>query len=131
MKQIAAGPFLRLAGLVLLLASPFTFADGHSRNGTFSGLSNHVTTGSVSVVKEGDGYVIVLGEDFMFDGAPDPKVALGKNGEYDPSTLIELLRSNSGTQTYLVPAGIEVEAFNEVYIWCEKYSVGLGVAPII
>ena len=130
MKPCTSLLYLRLAGLVLLLASSFTFADGHARNGTFSGLSNHLATGSVSVVKEGDGYVIVLGEDFMFDGAPDPKVALGKDGEYDPSTLIELLRSNSGTQSYQVPAGIDVEAFNEVYIWCEKFSVGLGVAPI-
>lgn len=130
MKTLVSGLSLRLATLVLLFASSLAIADGHVRNGTFSGLSDHATTGSVSVVKEGDSYVIVLGDDFMFDGAPDPKVALGKDGKYDPSTLIELLRSNSGTQSYQVPAGIDVESFNEVYIWCEKYSVGLGVASI-
>lgn len=115
---------------VVVLTSSSTFAADMARSGTFTGLSNHVTTGTASIVKEDSGYFIVLGDDFTFDGAPDPKVALGKDGKYDPSTLIELLRSNSGAQKYAVPASIDVSEFNEVYIWCEKYSVGLGVAAL-
>ena len=105
-------------------------ADDSARGGMFTGLNGHATTGAVTIEKSGDGYQIVLGEDFSFDGAPDPKVALGKDGEFDPSTLIELLRSNTGAQTYEVPAGIDISAYNEVYIWCEKYTVGLGVAQV-
>jgi len=89
-----------------------------------------VTLGSATLVKTAAGYVIELGDDFSFDGAPDPKVALGKDGKYDPATLIDVLRSNSGAQSYDVPSSINASTYNEVYIWCEKFSVGLGVASI-
>ncbi len=125
-----AGVLASVAAAVVLLTSSLVFADGHSRSGTFTGLSNHVTTGDVSVVSGADGVQIVLAANFSFDGAPDPKVALGKDGEYDPATLIEPLRSNSGEQTYQVPASINAADYNEVYIWCEKFSVGLGVATL-
>ena len=98
--------------------------------GEFKGLSNHVTTGQVEVVKTANGYVIKLADNFNFDGAPDPKVAFGANGKYDSSTLIAPLKSNTGAQTYEVPASIDVSKYNEVYIWCEKFNVGLGVASI-
>jgi len=119
-----------LIAFFLVLSSMASVAAGGERTGSFSGLNNHVTSGMVSVVINGDNAVIELGEDFTFDGAPDPKIALGKDGEYDPATLIEPLRSNSGAQSYAVPAGINVADYNEVYIWCERYSVGLGVAGI-
>jgi len=119
-----------VAVVALLTASWVVNADGAIRSGSFSGLNNHITEGMVKVVVKGDMAVIELGADFSFDGAPDPKVALGKNGQYDPATLIEPLRSNSGAQTYQVPASINVGDYNEVYIWCEKFSVGLGVAAI-
>ncbi len=125
-----AGRLASVTAVVVLLASSLVFADGQPRSGTFKGLSNHVTTGDVSIVSGADGVQIVLAANFSFDGAPDPKVALGKDGEYDPATLIEPLRSNSGEQSYQVPASINVADYNEVYIWCEKFSVGLGVASL-
>ncbi len=129
MKFVALIPKLVLA-TSLFFAATVSFADGHSRSGTFKGLSNHETLGTATLVKTDSGYVIELGADFSFDGAPDPKVALGKDGKYDPSTIIELLRENSGAQSYKVPSSIDASAYNEVYIWCEKFSVGLGVASI-
>jgi len=122
MKFATVLPKVALA-LSLLFTTMFVNADGASRSGTFTGLNNHVTLGTATVVQTDSGYVIELGEDFSFDGAPDPKVALGNDGKYDPATLIEPLRDNKGAQSYKVPG-------NEVYIWCEKFSVGLGVASI-
>ena len=123
-----AGALVSVSAAIVLLASSLAFADG--RTGTFKGLSNHVTTGDVSIVSGADGVQILLASNFTFDGAPDPKVALGKDGKYDPATLIEPLRSISGEQSYQVPASINVADYNEVYIWCEKFSVGLGVASL-
>ncbi|MEM0948401.1 MAG: DM13 domain-containing protein [Pseudomonadota bacterium] len=107
-----------------LAASP-AFAGGHGRLGTFVGASNHVTTGTAEIA----GDTITLLDDFTFDGAPDPKVALGNNG-YDSSTLMGALQSNSGKQSYKVPAGIDTGNYNEVWIWCERFNVPLGVAKI-
>jgi hypothetical protein len=121
---------LSAAAMLAFIVMASSANAGDARQGSFKGLSNHVTTGTVTLVKVDDSYVIELGTDFVFDGAPDPKVAFGKDGKYDPATLIELLRANTGAQSYVVPASINPEDFNEIYIWCEKYSVGLGVASI-
>ncbi len=101
-----------------------------SRSGNFKGLNNHTVTGTATIVKTDSGYQIQLSEDFTFDGAPDPKIALGTDGSYDHSTIIRLLDSNTGAQTYDVPASIDVSKYNEVHIWCEKFAVGLAVAPV-
>ena len=118
-----------IAAATLPLAGP-VLAGGHGRIGKFTGLSNHVTTGRAELVKSDGGGSVELMADFTFDGAPDPKVALGKDGVYDPKTLSGALKSNSGASTYQLPAGINPDDYNEVYIWCEKFNVGLGVAPL-
>ncbi len=116
--------------IALVLPGQQLLAGEMKQSGEFKGLNNHITTGMVEVVKTDAGYVIKLADNFSFDGAPDPKVAFGTDGEYDASTLIAPLKSNSGAQSYDVPASIDVSKYNEVYIWCEKFSVGLGVASI-
>lgn len=111
-------------GLAALPATSL-FAGGHGRLGTFKGASNHVTTGTAEVA----GNQVHLLADFTFDGAPDPKVALGKDG-FDKSTLMGPLASNSGKSSYAIPAGIDPSDYNEVWIWCEKFNVPLGVAKL-
>ena len=101
------------------------FAGGHGRLGTFRGASNHVTTGTAEVA----GNQVNLLADFTFDGAPDPKVALGRDG-YDARTLMGRLKSNSGASSYTIPAGIDPAQYNEVWIWCERFNVPLGVAKL-
>lgn len=128
-RPVAAVLFL-IGGMALCASTASVQAAETVRSGSFSGLSNHTTQGTASIVKTADGYAIVLGDDFVFDGAPDPKVALGKDGSFDASTLLAPLQSDSGMQTYPIPLSIDVARFNEIYIWCEKYSVGLGVAPL-
>ena len=55
---------------------------------------------------------------------------LGATDKYDPATLMGPLTSNTGASTYEVPAGINVDDYNEVWIWCDKFSVPLGVAKL-
>ena len=109
----------------LVAAPTVAFAGGHGRLGTFTGASGHVTTGGAEI----SGNTVTLLADFNFDGAPDPKVALGRNG-YDKNTLLGKLKKNSGKQSYKVPASIDTSGYNEVWIWCEKFNVPLGVAKI-
>lgn len=113
-----------IAGLTVAAAP--AFAGGHGRLGNFRGLSNHITTGTAEIAADG----VQLLEDFTFDGAPDPKVALGKDGVYDPATLMGPLESNTGASKYALPAGINPADYNEVYIWCERFNVPLGVAEV-
>ncbi len=113
-----------------LLAFPFQSFAETQLQGSFVGASDHVTTGTVTVIKENDGYVVVLGSDFSLDGAPDPKVGFGTAGKYDIKSQLGHLNSNTGEQRYKIPADLNIESYDEIYIWCEKFSVPLGVAKI-
>lgn len=97
-----------------------------SKNGSFKGQSNHVTKGSVSV----SGNKIKLQDSFWFDGAPDPRVALGKNGKFISGTDFAVLKKNAGAQSYSIPANLQGTEFDTVVIWCRKFSVPLGYAQL-
>jgi hypothetical protein len=100
------------------------------REGTFSGRSNHVTSGSVQIIEEDGRYFVELGDDFELDNGPDPRVAFGKDGTYDPETKLGALLNLKGKQRYAVPSVWDHNLYNEVYIWCDVASVPLGVAPL-
>ncbi|MEM6889364.1 MAG: DM13 domain-containing protein [Pseudomonadota bacterium] len=99
--------------------------------GGFVGKSNHIITGSVTIEKNDDGsHSVTLSEDFSLDGAPDPRVGFGKDGNYVLATDLGELKSLTGGQTYHVPAAIDVAGFDALYIWCLQFSVPLGVAAL-
>ena len=101
------------------------------RSGMFEGRSNHVSSGGVELQKTvSGGYVVVLGEDFMLDGGPDPHVALGRNGEYDAETELGMLKELNGKQFYAIPASIDAASVTEVFLWCNVADVPLAVATL-
>ncbi len=123
MRPTLAASFL---GAFLLLAALPASAGDVIAKGSFIGASDHVTTGGVHVTANS----VDLQEDFSLDGAPDPKVGFGKDGVFDPDTTLDALQSKTGAQSYEVPDDIDPNAYDEVYIWCEKFSVPLGVAKL-
>ncbi|MCA0908101.1 DM13 domain-containing protein [Ruegeria marisrubri] len=123
-KAAATGAALALVGTRAALAG------GAEKKGTFEGRSNHVTSGSVKLVKDGGRYIVELGDDFSLDGGPDPRVAFGKDGTYAPDTKLGALLNLTGSQSYAVPPTMDVSGYNEVYIWCEVAGVPLGVASL-
>lgn len=98
--------------------------------GTFSGLSNHVTSGSVRIVEEEGRTFVDLGEDFSLDGGPDPRVYFGANGAKSQDGYLGALVALTGKQRYAVPPTLSLADFTEVYIWCDVADVPLGVASI-
>jgi hypothetical protein len=98
--------------------------------GRFKGLKGHVTTGTASIIRSGNSWAVSLGSDFTFDGAPDPQIAFGNKGHYTKGTNFAKLRKNKGAQVYVVPPKLDVGDYLEVYIWCEKFTVPLGVAKL-
>ncbi len=124
--------FVATVGLLLLGLLPLSAQAGDTviASGEFTGASDHVTTGGVSIVTADDGTYVVLGDDFSLDGAPDPHVSLGKDGTYDAATEAGLLENLTGPGRYKLPAGIDASRYDQVYIWCVKYSVPLGVAQL-
>ncbi|WP_299153796.1 DM13 domain-containing protein [uncultured Tateyamaria sp.] len=123
--------------LIAITAATISFspvlAGDHSSvaSGTFTGASDHITTGGVQIIKTADGgAVVILDTDFSLDGAPDPRVGFGNDGTYVDVTDLGELQQLTGLQIYIVPPTVNVDDFNEVYIWCKQFSVPLGVAGI-
>lgn len=127
LKQIA-GAFA-MFGLIALATPDAATAGEVIKTATFTGASKHVTVGTVEIVKDGDVTKIVFADDFSLDGAPDPKVAWGNDG-YVRGSIFSKLKKLKGAQEYIVPAGTDVAQYNEVWIWCEKFDVPLGVAKL-
>lgn len=98
--------------------------------GMFEGRSNHETSGSVKLIEEDGRTFVELGDDFSLDGGPDPRVAFGRNGEYDPETIMGALLNLTGKQRYAVPPTWSLSDVDQVYIWCEVAGVPLGVASL-
>ena len=124
-------PFQRFAAAAFLLTAVAAQAQEVAvvKQGSFEGRSRHVTTGSAAIVEQDGAHFVSLGRDFAFDGAPDPKVALGQDG-YRKDTLLGPLRSDAGAQSYALPEGLDPAAYNEIWIWCERFDVPLGVATL-
>ena len=56
--------------------------------------------------------------------------AFGKDGAYVDGTDLGLLKNLNGSQSYIVPASLNIDHFNELYIWCLKFAVPLAVAEL-
>ncbi|WP_282060954.1 DM13 domain-containing protein [Roseobacter litoralis] len=90
-----------------------------------------MTPGGVQVIKTADGgALVILDSDFSLDGAPDPRVGFGRDGKYVATSDVGKLENLTALQTYVVPARINIDDFNEVYIWCRQFNVPLGIATL-
>ena len=91
----------------------------------------HITTGGVTITENADGTsTITFDAAFSLDGAPDPQVGFGKDGTFSSTSNLGPRKSITGAQSYIVPAGLDISDFNELYIWCVKFAVPLGVAQL-
>ena len=99
-------------------------------NGTFTGASDHETRGTVRIVQTENGYELRLGDDFYLDGAPTPVLGFGVEGEYVHATQFADLDRKRGSQSYKLPVGFNPAKVTEVFVWCERFDIPLGVARL-
>ncbi|MDA8586415.1 DM13 domain-containing protein [Rhodobacteraceae bacterium] len=131
MKSLLSITAVATVFAISALGPTLASAEEAAATGTFTGANDHITTGGVSVVKTpGGGAVVILDADFSLDGAPDPSVGFGIDGEYVKASDLGDLVNIGGLQAYVVPASVNVDDFNEVYIWCDQFNVSLGVASL-
>lgn len=105
--------------------------------GTFRSLE-HGTTGVVRLVELEDGSRFVRLEELDTSDGPDLRVYLTDQplsddwGVWDDGEFVDLgaLKGNLGDSNYRVPDGLDLSGFRTVVIWCRRFTVGFGVAPI-
>ncbi len=104
-------------------------------SGSFTGVNDYSVAGNASLVRVGD-QTFLRFENLNSENGPDLKVYLSVASADDPGAtaddFISLgeLKGNQGNQTYELPADVDPERFRSAAIWCERFSVGFGVAPL-
>lgn len=100
--------------------------------GRFEGRSGHDVGGTVRLLRDGHLWTLELGDDFFLDGAPAPSVGFGDGGWRAETRFVELesRRRLTGVRRLAVPASLDPSAFTQVWLWCDRFDVPLGVAEL-
>ena len=91
----------------------------------------HDASGSISLIRNADGSLVVRFEDFDIEGAPDPRVHLleGENRRSPGGVSLGRLQGNKGqVLDYAVPAGSNAGPGWTVLVWCRAFSVPIANA---
>lgn len=110
---------------------------GERAHGAFLS-QEHETTGEARVIFLDADTNFVRLEDFATTSGPDLRVWLSEEAaggnwfKYRKAGHVDLgaLKANRGNQNYAVPAGTDLERFQSVVIWCQRFFVAFGSAPI-
>ena len=102
--------------------------------GTFIS-GEHDTSGTALVVALPDGSVVVRFEDLDTSNGPDLRVVLSTDDasdawKYDGRHILGELKGNIGDQNYTIPPDVDLTQFGSVVVWCERFSVAFGAAPL-
>jgi Electron transfer DM13 len=112
-------------------AAPKTLASG-----TFI-TYEHRTTGTARVVELADGRRVLRLENLDTSEGPDVRIWLsakphtaGLHGFEGPYVELGKLKGNHGNQNYEIPPGTQLRDYRSVVIWCKRFSVAFGAAPL-
>ena len=105
-------------------------------SGVFRSLE-HRTTGRARLLRLADGSLILRLESLDTSNGPDLRVYLSELSSDQGwhaygSRYLDLggLKGNRGSQNYRIPAGTDLSRFRSAVIWCRRFKVGFGVAPL-
>ena len=99
--------------------------------GSFIGRA-HPTTGLAKVITDGNQRFLRF-EGFETDNGPDLNVYLATGSpDGSPEDFIDLgdLKGNIGDQNYELPDDVDLDRYTTVFIWCVRFSVAFGTAPL-
>jgi Electron transfer DM13 len=107
--------------------------------GSFHG-KVHQTSGRATIYQESDGKLVLRLTNFKTSNGPDVHVILVavKDADDDANFLksntsrVELgkLKGNEGDQNYEIPVGTDLDKFQTVSIYCERFNANFGAAPM-
>ena len=114
-------------------AAPAPLFAGQFHNGA------HDTSGNATIYSLGGGAQVLRLTNFKTSNGPDVHVYLvAANDATDSDSVkkagfIELgsLKGNEGDQNYDVPSGTDFAKYRAVTIWCRRFGVNFGTAPLV
>jgi len=99
----------------------------------------HQTNGLATIYRLPGGRRVLRLTEFATSNGPDVRVYLVAAGDVQDEAgakragVVDLggLKGNIGDQNYDVPAGIDLAKYRSVSIWCRRFSVNFGAAPLV
>jgi hypothetical protein len=118
-------------------SSPTPAGPTELASGEFVG-QEHETSGTATVIELPDGSRTLRLEGFETTNGPDlhvwlsEKTAGGNWFKYGGGRKAQLgeLKANRGNHNYAIPAGVELDGLRSVVIWCKRFHVAFGSAPL-
>ena len=114
-------------------ASPVALASGDFHN------VSHKGSGTATVYQLANGKRVLRFTNFETSNGPDVVVYLvAATDAQDADTvknsdpiLLGSLKGNVGEQNYDVPAGVDLNKYRAVTIWCRRFSANFATAPLM
>ena len=100
--------------------------------------AEHGTDGTAKILELADGRRFLRIEGLDTSDGPDLHVWLsearsgGSWGKYDDGAHLRLgkLKATNGNQNYRIPEGADLSRFRSAVIWCDRFNVAFGTAPV-
>jgi hypothetical protein len=113
--------------------APMKLASGEFHKGA------HETKGSAAIFQLGEDKRTLRLTNFATSNGPDVRVYLvaaadaKDNDTVKNAGFVEVgkLKGNIGDQNYEVPANLDLAKYRAVTIWCARFSVNFGTAPLM
>ena len=121
------------AALAAPISMPVKLAEG-----AFKGLA-HETKGRASIYQLPEGKKVLRFSGFETSNGPDVHVYLVAaevekgNDAVKQAGFVDLgsLKGNKGDQNYDVPADVDLSKYKTVSVWCVRFGVNFGAAPLM
>lgn len=105
--------------------------------GSFRGIA-HETKGTATIHQLADGGKLLRFTEFETSNGPDVHVYLvaaadaKDNATVTKAGFIDLgsIKGNQGDQNYPLPANADLSRYRAVTIWCARFNVNFGTAPL-
>jgi Electron transfer DM13 len=97
----------------------------------------HATSGQAVTLELADGRRFLRLEELRTSNGPDLFVYLSAAAADAPRDTFDndfvslgRLRANQGSQNYAIPAGVSLDRYRSVVIWCRRFTYAFGAAAL-
>jgi len=125
------------------VSEPAPFASSSDSQPLYTGLligKAHPTSGRASIYQVGEGMRDLRLTDFTTSNGPDVHVQLAQSADQNltkefvkgdlDSVELGLLKANQGDQNYDLPDSVDLQKYDSVIIYCERFHAVFGVAKL-
>lgn len=98
----------------------------------------HETKGQATIYRLVDGRLVLRLTEFETSNGPDVQIYLVAASDVNDNETVTragfvslgAMKGNRGDQNYDIPAGIDLTQYRAVTVWCRRFSVNFGTAPL-